>query len=473
MSPNPEMKPGSDPTSANSESLARVLGPFDATCIVIGAIIGVGIFFSPRNVARIAGTPNLSLLAWVVAGLLALCGALAFAALGTTFQSAGSQYEILRRAYGKFPSFLYVFCNATYIQAGAIAIIACIAVQYLGVAVVDRAPTGLHLLSLATVLTAVLIVANVIGVRWGASIQNLTVIAKLATLVVIGILAATTPANPAAASPTPATSTAGVWIALFSAITPCFFAYGGWQHALWMAGEVRNPRRNIPLAILVGVCLVIVVYVSAAWAYQALLGYEGVVNAQALAAEAVARAWPNFGKRIIAAAVGLSAFGVLNAQLLSGPRLVYRMAQEGQFFRPFAKILAATGTPVAAIALLGLCGLGLLWLAGANSQNAINTIEWLTTGVVVVDGVFFALTAGAVLVLSRKPDGAGLRVTAYGYPFAPLVFILGELALVSASIANPQTAKAASFGLAWIAAAALIWLTFFARSRIDSVTAEG
>lgn len=462
-----------DAAGANAHGLARVLGLFDATCIVIGAIIGVGIFFTPSNVARLAGSGQLALAAWIVGGVIALAGALSFAALGSVFHTAGGQYAILRDSYGRFPAFLYVFCNATGIQAGAIAIIACICAQNVGVAVAGNELTGTGMLVLASVLVVGLVGANILGVKLGAGIQNFTVLAKVTTLIVIGVLAATTPAFQqvtGAAVATGPSSAGGIFVALFSAIAVSFFAYGGWQHALWMAGEVRNPRRNIPLAILIGVGIVIVVYVGAAWAYLSLLGYEGVTSSKTLAADAVATAWPVFGRRLISGAVAVSAFGVLNAQLLSGPRLVYRMALERQFFAPFGRIAAATGTPAAAISLLGACGLLLLWAAGAKSDDAISTIDKLITGVVVVDGVFFALTAGAIFILSRRSEGAGLRRIELGFPIAPAIFILGEGGLLVASNLNPETANAAKFGLAWIVAAAVFWLLFFRQDRVTDVS---
>lgn len=271
----------------------RRLGLFDAISIVIGAIIGVGIFFSPGTVARIAGSPDVALAAWVLAGGLALCGALTFAALGSVYHGPGGQYEILRAAYGRFPAFLFVFCNATYIQAGAIAIIACLCVQNLGLGVSGVAPAGVHLLVWSSVLILGLAGANVLGVRLGTAIQHVTVLAKLSTLLLIVGLALLTPQQPAPPQTAAAAADRSpLLLALLAAMAPCFFAYGGWQHALWISGEVRTPQRNVPAAILIGVSIVVVVYVAAAWAFQHLLGFDRVLKSNALAADAVATVWP-------------------------------------------------------------------------------------------------------------------------------------------------------------------------------------
>jgi amino acid transporter len=441
--------------------LARVLGAFHATCVVIGAIIGVGIFFSPGGVARIAGSPQLALLAWAVGGLIALVGALTFAELGVRYPNAGGQYEILRDVYGPAPAFLFVFCNATAVQAGAIAAIATVCGEYASVALVGHGMQAPYQIILATVLVCGLVAANSVGVRWGAGVQNATVLAKVATLAAVGALAIF--GAPAAPAPAPASAPGASGmsvIALFAAIVPAFFAYGGWQHALWMAGEVREPSRNLPRAIIGGVALVVVVYLVANWAYLRLLGYAGVAESPALAADAVAVAWPG-GRRVMAGAVAISAFGVLNAQLLSGPRLIYRMALDGRFWAPFANVSPRCGTPAKAILLLGAAALVLLFLSNI-SADAGRALDQLVNGVVFVDGIFFLLTGAAVFALRRRAGAGGPRGGAFGYPLAPLIFVLGELGILAGACAERSTQYAALAGAGWIVVGGLL---FFIRFR--------
>jgi APA family basic amino acid/polyamine antiporter len=454
--------------------LPRLLGSFDATCIVIGAIIGVGIFFTPTRVATLAGSADMALLAWTVGGLIALCGALTFAELGTRYPNAGGQYEILRDAYGPLPAFLFVFCNATAIQAGAIAIIALICAQNISMALTGASITPAGSVTVAVVLILGVTVANAVGVRWGAGIQNLTVICKLATIAVVIALAML-----AGAGDSESVGGGGVvggrentsfLILLFAAIVPSFFAYGGWQHALWIAGEVREPRRNLPRAIVGGVVVVVAAYVLVNWAYLKLLGYSGVTQSDTLAADAVARVWPAWGRRFTAGAVAISALGVLNAQLLSGPRLVFRMAQDGRFFGQFARVSGNHGTPLAAIALLGGLGLTLLLGAALYTQSAIDAVDQLLTGVVFIDGVFFALTGAALFVLRRRdaperadkdqaPSSSWLR-----YPIAAVLFVLGEIGILVGAYADAATRDAAVIGVGWILAAAILFLLFFRRT---------
>ncbi|MCC7389247.1 MAG: amino acid permease [Phycisphaerales bacterium] len=465
--PPPGLTP--DPTPGPTPGQpARVLGLFDATCIVVGAIIGVGIFFNPSQVARLAHTSEFILLAWAVAGLIALCGALAFAALGRRYHDSGAQYQILRDAYSPLPAFVFVFCNSTIIQPGSIAIIATICAQNLTRAVSGEALQGWALTALSALLILSLAAANTVGVRWGSRIQNLTVLSKLATLLAItaiGVLMGNAPDTPVPMGTpppeAPSSETLRALPGLFAALVPCFFAYGGWQHALWISGEVRDPRRNLPRAILGGVALVVAVYLLANWAYLKLLGPIGMAETKTLAADAASVALHDAGARIIAGAVAISAFGVLNAQFLSGPRLVFGMASDGRFFRPFARLHARFGTPTAAIFLLGAFALALLAVAAFS----FDAVDFLVTGVVAVDSVFFGLTGAALLVLGAKAGKRDNPLRSLGYPLAPLLFVVGELGVVAGSFMDPTTRKAALIGAAWIAVATALYLVRFRAPR--------
>lgn len=448
-------KPGPE----GSAALRRVLGSFDATCVVVGAIVGVGIFFVPSHVAASAGSAELALLAWAAGGLIALAGALTFAELGVSFPEAGGQYVVLRAAYGPLPAYLFAFCNATAIQAGAIAIIALICAENAAIAAGVPSLAPAYTTALAAGLIVALAVANCLGVRWGAGVQNLTVLARLATLVAIIVLAvALAPDAPPETAERQKVPPAGpLPLMLFAAVVPTFFAYGGWQHALWIAGEVRNPSRNLPIAIVGGVIIVVAVYLAANWAYLALLGFQRVVASGALAADAVGSVWNAAGRRLVAGAVAISALGVLNAQLLSGPRLLYRMAGDGRFFGVFARVSRRFATPAAAICLLACMGLVLLLTTGRQQ------IDQLLTGVVFVDGVFFGLTGLAVFVLrARHRMRTGTRV--FAYPFAPAVFVLGEAAIMAGAYYEPGKRGAILTGVAWILAGLTLYLLRFRKA---------
>jgi APA family basic amino acid/polyamine antiporter len=444
--------------------LARTLGPIDATCVVVGAIIGVGIFFTPSQTAALTRDGGLMLLAWGIAGAIALCGALTFAELGGMYHASGAQYGILRDAYGPLPAFLFVFCNATAVQAGAIGIIAVVCARNLIVAGAGAGPNGstsaAAVLALATLLVVLIAGANIIGVRWGSRIQNLTVYAKvLVLLAVTGLAAALGRSDVLGAAgtavPIGTRGSLGHVSAVLAALVPAFFSFGGWQHALWISGKVREPGRNLPRAIVGGVVLVIAVYMLANWSYLKLLGVGRVAASEALAADAVGSVFPMLGGRVIAAAVAVSAFGVLNAQLLSGPWLVFSMARDGRFFKVFGGLSGRFGTPVWSILLLAGIALTMLLAVGADGVNT------LLNGVVFVDSAFFVLTGAALIVLRRKRPSADRPMRVPAYPVVPLLFVIGEIGVLIGAYLDPSVAKAAVVGAAWIAAAAVLFLVRF------------
>jgi len=447
------------PASARDEpgGLRRELGLFDTTAVVVGACVGVGIFFTPARVAGLAGSIELALTAWVIGGLVALAGALTMAEIGGMYPRSGGQYAALRDAYGPGAAFVYVLCNATATQAGAIAVIGLVCAQNVALAMggIELTPFGAALV--ATSLVVLLAFANAIGVRWGARIQNLTVIAKLAALAAVGVLVPFAPAvAPEAATMTPAASPT---TALLAAMVPALFSFGGWQQATWIAGEVRDAERNLPRAILLGVVVIVSIYLAVNWAYLQLLGIDAAAASQSIAADATAVVLGEGWRRVVAGAVAVSAFGVLNAQLLAGPRLLYALAADRRFFAVFARVDPRSGTPVAAIALLAGVSLALLWLAGSRG------IDRLLTGVVVIDGVFFALTGltSVLLVRARPRHTRPLRTPLW--PVVPIAFTLAELAVVAGAWVDPEVRATVGVGAAWILGAVILYVVRFRGER--------
>lgn len=441
-----------------------MLGGVDAMCVVVGAIIGVGIFFTPSRVADLAGGRELALVAWGLAGGVALLGALTFAGLGGRYNRAGAQYEALRDAYGNFVSFIFVWSNATLVQAGAIGIIAVVCVDHVLVAV--GAPSGVsgaRMLGLAGVLIGGVTLANVVGVRWGAGIQNVTVAAKVLTLLAVAALGAFgEPAAGAAATGRGEVGSLGLVGGVLAAMVPAFFSYGGWQHALWISGEVREPERNLARAIVGGVAVVVAVYLLANWAYLRLLGVGGVAQSGALAADVVATAWPEAGRRLVAGAVAISALGVLNAQLLSGPRLVYAMARDGRFFAPFAAVSRRFGTPAASVVFLGASGLAVLAAAASAGSDEVGR---MLNGVVFIDSIFFALTGAALLVLRARTCEEDWPIGVPMYPLVPLLFVLGEVGVLVGACMDPRYRDVAWVAAGWVGVGAVMyWARFRGRN---------
>ena len=427
----------------------------DATAVVIGAIVGVGIFFTPSRVAELAGSESLALWTWALGGLIALLGALTFAELGAMVPRAGGQYELLRDAYGPATGFVYVVCNATATQAGAIGVIALVCVDNLAVALTGATLEPIATLGCAIGLTVGVALANAAALRWGARIQNFTVLVKLATLLCVAAVALLGAPEAREVAELEAAPRLHPLAAVAAALVPTLFAFGGWQQVLWIGGEVEQPERNLPISILGGVLTVIAVYLLANWAYLALLGHTGVAQSDTLAADAVAVVFGGPGRRAIAIAVAVSALGVLNAQLLTGPRLLFALARDGRLWPLLGRVHEGRGTPVPAIATLAGTAIVLLVCAGQDG------IDRLLTGVVLIDGFFFSLTGLASLVLARRMPRAQRPVRMPGFPVVPLLFGLTELAVVVGAWLDPEVRGAAAIGAAWIAAALLLyWLRF-------------
>jgi APA family basic amino acid/polyamine antiporter len=446
------------------EPLRRELSTLDATAVVIGAIIGVGIFFTPSRVAELAGNSTLALVTWGIGGLIAMLGALTFAELGAMVPRAGGQYELLRDAYGAATGFVYVVCNATATQAGAIGVIALVCVDNLAVAVTGAVLGPWLTLACAIALTLGVALANAAGARWGARIQNLTVLAKLATLLAVTAVAVFAPAlgqgpSPELLAPASAGPRLHPLAAIAAALVPTLFTFGGWQQVLWMGGEVERPERSLPVSIIAGVSIVVAVYLLANWAYLALLGHAGVAGSETLAADAIAVVFAGAGRRAIAVAVAVSALGVLNAQLLTGPRLLYALARDDRLWPVLGQVHAGRGTPVPAIAVLAGAAIFLLIIAGEDG------IDRLLTGVVLVDGIFFALTGLASLVLARRHPHESRPVRMPGFPLVPALFGLTELAVVVGAWLDPEVRGAAAIGAAWIAGALVLYLLRFRKPR--------
>lgn len=442
----------------------RVLGTFDATCVVVGAIIGVGIFFTPSRVASVSQGPTLAMIAWGVCGLIAMLGALTFAEIGGMYPVNGGQYAALRDAYGSLVGFVYVFCNTTAVQAGAIGIIAMVCAAHLGVCVQGAEPRAGVQVAMSCALILALMIANGVGVKWGAGIQNLTVAAKVLTLLGVGVAAAFAGSGTEAAPAVVREGPGGIGVVpvLFAAMIAAFFSYGGWQSALWVAGEVKRPERTVALAIVQGVALVTIVYMLANWAYFRLLGFDGVVGSGALASDAVSRVWPAMGERVVAGAVAVSAFGVLNAQLLGGPRLISGMAVDGRFTRVFARTHPKLGTPLAAIGLLGVLATAMLLVVGKDRLDA------LLTWVIVIDGLFFALTGAAVIVLRYRRRAFHRPVRVVGYPVVPALFSLLMLGIVAGAGVDPKVRGTLVVGGIWIAAGIMLYFIAFHHWRRDA-----
>jgi APA family basic amino acid/polyamine antiporter len=395
---------------------------------VIGGIIGGGIFRTPAAVAERVGSSTLILAAWVVGGAVALIGAFCFAELGQRRPRAGGGYVYLRETWGPLPAFLYGWALLLVIASGAIAAIAVTFADY------SLALTGLPThLTRPVAIGAILFVSavNYLGVAPGAVVQNFFTLLKLAAiaaLVVIG-LAAGLPAELPAPPGAPA--------AFGAALVPILFTYGGWQQTNFIAEEMKDPERDLPRALIVGVGVVIVVYLLANLAYLHVLGAAGLAASTAPAADAMRRVLGPAGGTLIAAGIAVSTFGFLNLVVLVTPRVFQAMASDGVFFPRLARLHPVHRTPAAAIGVQALWASALV-LSGSFGQ--------LVDYVAFADWIFFGLTVAGLFVYRARDgrNGTVARSGAFrtpGYPWTPALFVAAAMFVVASSVrSNPRNA---------------------------------
>ena len=410
--------------------LARRLGAFDATMIVMGGIIGSGIFMNPYVVAQRVHTPALIVGAWVAGGVIALLGAFAYAELAALRPDVGGQYAYLRDAYHPSVAFLYGWALLLIVQSGGMAAVAATfaryAVELTGVAV---APTALAVITLLA-----LTIINCLGVRSGSNTQTVLMLLKLAAIIMLIAFGF------GAGRLKPAATHGGgepfSLIQFGAAMTPVMFAYGGWQTASFISGELKRPRRDLALGLLVGVAGVIAVYVGVNIICVRVLGADGLAQTSAPASAVMRIALGERGARLIAAGIAISTLGFLSQSMLTAPRVYYAMAADGVFFRSVAKIHPKTRVPIVAIALQGVVAV-IITLSG--------TYEQILSYVVSTDFIFFGLTGLALFVFRRRQPPGEFRTP--GHPLTTAVFVLACWTIVIATLIKSPVNSAIGFAI--------------------------
>ena len=399
----------------------RELGLLDAAAVVAGAIIGVGIFANPSNVARILGDSRLILLAWSLGGAVALLGGFAYAELGSRLPQVGGQYVYLARAYHPVIGFLYGVALLFIINGGALAAVAILFASYLDRAFLPLGPFGIRLTAAAVLI--LLTAINAVGIRAGKWTNNLLMAAKvLGMLALIGMaLTHRGAADSLGRMPVSVPPDKGLLGLLLTALVPIMFAYGGWQNCGSVAGEIKNPARNLAWANIIGVIVVVVLYLGLNLAYLRVLTPGAVAASPALASDMARAVAGELGARFVAALILVSSLGFLSVVVLTGPRLYYAMAKDGLFFRRAGHLHPRYHTPTYT-----------LWFQTAVSVAllATNSYDQLLSYVVFADWLFFGLTAGALFVLRRRdPHPAGV-FSMPGHPVTTGLFVLVAVGIV-------------------------------------------
>jgi APA family basic amino acid/polyamine antiporter len=394
--------------------------------VVVGGIIGAGIFINPYIVAQRLPTGPWVLAAWVAGGIIAMAGAFTFAELGSMFPKVGGHYAYLRDAYHPLAGFLYGWALLLMIETGAIAAVGITFAQY-ALRLVGRPET--YAMHLAIVAILIVTIVNYLGIKPGSRVLNVFVVLKTAALLVLILaglllLPGSDTATPAPLEAAAVPSLPMVFVAFGAALIAVMFSYGGWQNANYVAEEIKNPQRNLPKAIVVGTAIVVAVYVSVNYVYLRALGHHGLASTMTPAADASRYVMGAWGDTFITAAIAISTFGFLNLTVLAPTRVYYAMAADKVFFSSVARLHPRYRTPSLAIVIQSTWAI-LLVLTGTYAQ--------LVDYVVFADQLFFALAGASLFVFRRthplkeRPQGA---FTAPGYPFVPALFVVAATFIV-------------------------------------------
>ena len=429
-----------------TETLKRTLGSRDLTLLVVGNVIGSGIFLVPASVLKQSGeSMHIAIAVWLVGGVLSLMGALSYAELGGMDPGAGGLYAYIRDGFGAFPAFLYGWTLFFVIGAGTIATLAVAAADYM----TQFTPMSSTQKSIVAVtLIVIMAVINVRGTKGSASVQNLAtgikvlaILAMSALLFVLGKGSTIT----SVAHTVSTVSVSGVGLSIISVL----WAYEGWQYVTFIAGEAQDPQRTIPRALIIGTLILIGIYLIANFAYVAALGTARMAASDRVAGEAVAEVLGPTAGKAIALAIIISMYSAAHATVITVPRVYFAMAQDGVFFRKLTDIHPKYGTP--AVAVVTSC-------AWAAVLAMTGTFQQLLTYVVFIGWIFYALGAAAVIALRIKRPDAVRPFKVPGYPVTPALFVMAAAVIVGNTVVSQPRQAAIGIGVVLLGAPAYwVW----------------
>jgi len=434
------------------DRLPRRLGTFSTASVLVGIIIGSGIFRVPSLVVAQVGSVGAAAMVWVLGAVVTLCGALTLAELSATYPHPGGAYVFLREAYGPLVAFLFGWIKLIVTGPAALAAVSLIFAAY-AASFVPLSDGEQRLLAAA--LLVVLVATNMRSVAWSAAVANLSTVAKVLALLVLAGLLFALGASDQGALAEPIVWSPTSWRGFGVALIAVLWTYTGWVDITYLVGEVKNPGKSFPRAMLGGLAVVVLVYLLANAAYLYVLPLREVANSPAVAARAAERVLGSAGTALVAALVMLSTFGSLNGTILASPRVFYSMAADGLFFRSVAAVHPRYRTPYVAVLLylvLGILGV------------ATRTFEQLAQIFVLGIWPFYALAVGAVFVLRRRRREGPPAYRTPGYPLVPAAFLLVSVAMLLNGLIQRPAETAASLGVLFLGIPAYYgWRTLQAR----------
>jgi basic amino acid/polyamine antiporter, APA family len=426
--------PAERPAHGAPDTLPRVLGLFDAVMMVVGGIIGSGIFFKAKVLAgSFDGLGSLGfatiMLIWVLVGLHTLCGSLSLGELAAMMPQAGGPYVYLSAAYGRLVAFLWGWSEFWIIRTASLGALSCATVIYLskfleGTVEVSRGTQELLSISIIAGLSII----NILGTRWAANLQNVTVVIKvafLAALVVLPVLlskGSTANLEPIA----PVASGINFWRALGIAAIAVLWPYDGWINIAPVAEEIREPQRNVPLALVVGILLIIGVYLGANIAYHSLLSMDELAASNGVAADACRVLFGDVGSQLASLGVMCSTFGAVNSNLITGPRIYFAIARDGLLPASVRRIHGTFQTPANAIILQAVWSILLVIAAYRFSDKPDDAFDTLTDFVIFGAVLFYSLVVASVFVLRVKQPELPRPYRTWGFPVTPAIYLAGS-----------------------------------------------
>lgn len=432
------------PESPAADRLKRSVGLFAAVAVIVGTTIGSGIFRVPAVVAGRLGEPGPVLLAWALGGVLALFGALTLAELAAMYPRSGGVFAYLDEAMGPLPAFLFGWSQLAVIRASALGGIATVFAEYLAY---FTGQTGMQIRVTAGVTILVVAAINYLGVRHAARVMGVATIAKYAGMVGLVVLAFTAGQGSwanfsASAEPAPFSLS---FVA--AALVSIMWAYDGWADLSYIGGELKDPGRNFPLALIFGTVLIIAIYLllNAAYIYLVPVPEMGQQGSAIIATRAAERIplLGTAGAGVVAAIVMVSCFGTLNGSMLTNPRIFFAMADRGLFFKSVARVSPRFATPSVAIWLAALLGVAYV---------LFNDFQQLADRFVLGIWPFYMLAILGVFILRRKAPAQDRPYRTFGYPVVPVVFLLAALAMVVNALVTDPLNTGVTFAIIGIGA---------------------